>query len=174
MLGLAAALGLGIQVLGNSFIWDHHIRISRDLGEAWLGTPNRTGASVPEREGLCGACFEDMHRQQWLPPFHPIHGHLWLLRHVARAHPWERAAKDAPWARYTTIPFDVSKAYGQVRLDWWFLELRTINLPLAITLLLLLTAATVLSTRVFVRQVRKQSPTPPSASPSPSRTRASI
>jgi hypothetical protein len=157
-LALVAALGIGVQVLGVSFIWDHHIRISRDTGEAWLGRPNKTGAAVPERDGLCGACFEDMHRGQWLPPFHPIHGHLWLFRHVVRGHGWEEALKDAPWNRYTTLRFDASKAYGGARLDWWFLELRRIHLPLAVTLLLLLTASTTWFTRRFLLELRRQPP----------------
>ena len=150
------ALGLGVQVLGNSFIWDHHIRITRQAGDLWLGRPNRTGAAVPEREGMCGACFEDMHRQQWLPPFHPIHGHLWLLSHVARGHDWATALKDSPWSRYTTIPFDVAGTYGAVRLDWWFFELRAVSLPLAIVLLLLLTAGAALGLAAFAKAVGRR------------------
>jgi hypothetical protein len=154
VLGLAAVAGLGVQVLGVSFIWDHHIRIGRDVKEAWLGSPNRAGAAVPEREGLCGACFEDMGGQQWLPPLNPIRGHLWLFRHVTRQHPWEVAAKDAPWTRYTTIPFDLSKAYDQVRLDWWFFDLRATNLPVAIALLLLLLGGTTFTAWALVRHAR--------------------
>ncbi len=154
-LGLLAAVGIGVQVVGNSFIWDHHIRITRELSEAWLGRPNKTGAAVPEREGLCGACFEDMHRQQWLPAFQPIAGHLWLLRHVPRGHDWATAVKDTPWSRYTTVPFDVSGPYEAVRLDWWFLELRTLSLPLALVLLVLLTAGTAGGTRAFLRRWRR-------------------
>jgi hypothetical protein len=154
-LGATALLGVWVQVLGVSFIWDHHIRLSRDFGQAWLGVPNRSGAAAIERDGLCGACFEDMHRMQWLPPFHPIDGHRWLLRHVARGHDWPEAAKDAPWARYTRIPVDLSGVYKNVRLDWWFFELRHASLPLALILLILLTTGTAYTTWVFVRDLRR-------------------
>jgi hypothetical protein len=158
LLAVVAALGIGVQVLGISFIWDHHIRLTRDAADAWLGKPNKTGASAPEREGLCGACFEDMHRQQWLPAFHPIHGHLWLLRHVSRGHDWPTAVKDAPWSRYTTLTFDLSAAYQRIRLDWWFLELRLVSLPVAIGLLLLLLAGTALSLRALLVHGRRGTP----------------
>jgi hypothetical protein len=147
--------GVVVQVLGNAFIWDHHIRITREAGDAWLGSANRAGAAVPEREGLCGACFEDMHRQQWLPPFQPIDGHRWLLGHVLRGHDWQTAEKDAAWKRYTTLTLDISHAYNDVRLDWWFLELRKVNAPVAIALLLVLAAGMSWAGWRFVREVRR-------------------
>jgi hypothetical protein len=151
---MLVVLGIVVQVLGVSFIWDHHIRITREAGDAWLGTPNRAGASVPEQDGLCGACFEDMHRQQWLPPFQPIDSHRWLLRHILRGHDWKTAEQDAPWKRHTTLPLDASNAYKDVRLDWWFLELRTVNPALAITLLLAMAAAMGWACWRFAREVR--------------------
>ncbi len=154
---LVIVLGVAVQALGISFIWDHHIRITREAGEAWLGTPNRSGAAVPEREGLCGACFEDMHRQQWLPPFSPIDIHRWLLRHIRRGDDWQTAEADAPWHRYTTLTLDASHAYHDVRLDWWFYEIRLIAPALAVISLLLLCAATAWAAWRFLRALVRPS-----------------
>src|SRR4029453_16214146 len=78
----ALALGVFVQILGSAYYWDHWIRISKEASAAWLGKPNRSGSFPPDRGGVCDACFEDQYAQQWLPPFQPIAGHLWLLRHT--------------------------------------------------------------------------------------------
>lgn len=117
--GLLLVVGLGVQVLGASFYWDHFIRISQQARFAWLGEPDREGAPTPTVEGVCGACFEDVHQVQWLPAFTPLEGHLWLLRHQLAGHDWQQAARDAPWARYTRLPIDIEESYGRVRIDWW-------------------------------------------------------
>lgn len=71
-------------------------------------------------QGRCHACFEDMHGHQWLPPFSPIEGHSWLLRHVPFDHSWERAEKDAPWKRYTKLELTgVKPVYEAIKIDWW-------------------------------------------------------
>jgi hypothetical protein len=133
---LVLAWGVAVQVLGISFFWDHHIRLTMDVRAHWLGTPDRAGALVPERQGLCGACFEDMHGLEWLPPFAAIGGHAWLLRHVPFGHDWKVAETDAPWRRYTTLSFPVPDGYRQARLDWWYLDLAKVNGGVALGLLL--------------------------------------
>lgn len=130
-IGAVAAIGLFVQALGISFYWDHFIRISHEAATRWLGAPDRRGAPTPERDGLCGACFEDMYPLQWLPAFQPIHGHWWLLKHVVRGDDWTRATTDAPWRRYTSLELDVSARYREARLDWWFLGLREVNAGVA-------------------------------------------
>jgi hypothetical protein len=136
--GLAGvfAWGLVVQIAGISFFWDHYIRITMQVRERWLGAPDRRGAAVPAREGLCGSCFEDMHGLDWLPPFQAINGHLWLLRHVPFADPWEVAAQDAPWRRYTGLALPPVEGYAGARLDWWFLELWPVSRACALALLL--------------------------------------
>ncbi len=115
-----AVLGVWVQLLGNAFYWDHWIRIGKDARTDWLGEPDRRGAAIPERgRGHCDSCFEDLHALLWLPPFQPIVGHAWLVRHVAFEHAWEQAERDAPWHRYTTLQLDVERSYRRVRFDWW-------------------------------------------------------
>jgi hypothetical protein len=113
------ALGVVVQVAGNAFHWDHWIRITIEARARWLGPPNRAGASPPDRGGICDACFEDLHQLHWLPPFNPIEGHLWLLRHVAAHDSWVTAEKDAPWHRYTRLQLPIAGTYARARLDWW-------------------------------------------------------
>lgn len=112
-------LGLGVQVLGAAFYWDHWIRIAMHARFGWLGNPDRSGASPPRNQlGLCDACFEDMHGHQWLPPLSPVAGHAWLLAH--RGEPWATAQRAAPWRRYTRVDLPgVETYYKAVRLDWW-------------------------------------------------------
>lgn len=115
------AAGVFVQLLGAAFYWDLYIRVAMHAREQWLGRPNRAGAAIERRaQGRCHACFEDMHGHQWLPPFSPIEGHFWLLRHVPFDHPWERAERDAPWKRYTNLELgSVASVYEAVRVDWW-------------------------------------------------------
>jgi hypothetical protein len=119
---LVIALGFLVQVLGNAFYWDHYIRIARVAMVGWLGMPNRDGAAMTGVPGNCHACFEDMYAVQWLPPFHPIDGHWWLLRHVPFKHTWQDAEKDAPWHRHTSLPAVLGEWYDRARIDWWYLS----------------------------------------------------
>jgi hypothetical protein len=120
--GAAAVLvvaGLGVQVLGCAFYWDHWVKIALHTRVKWLGNPDRTGATTPiNSHGLCDECFEDMGGTHWMPPFSPIAGHAWLLAH--RGERWAVAEKSAPWRRRTrlTMPH-IETYYRQVRLDWW-------------------------------------------------------
>jgi hypothetical protein len=114
-------VGLAVQVVGSAFYWDHYIRIVGAVRAAWLGIPNRTGAPLVNLggPGLCAACFEEMYGYDWLPPFQPVAGHWWLLRHVWAKDGWAQAAADAPWRRYTKLPLAFAGDYARARLDWW-------------------------------------------------------
>lgn len=122
-LALAGALAFGggaVQLLGNAFYWDHHVRLARQVQQRWLGRPNRDGAILkPIERRACDPCIEDMHGVLWLPAFSPIVGHAWMLRHVAQDSPPEHALKDAPWRRYTTLEVDLSSTFRRATLDWW-------------------------------------------------------
>jgi hypothetical protein len=121
---LLGTVGLAVQLLGSAFYWDHFIRLTGAVKAAWLGSPNRTGAALLNLggAGACAACFEEMYGYDWLPPFQPVAGHLWLLRHVAAKHDWQQAAADAPWRRYTRLPIAFPGEYARARLDWWALS----------------------------------------------------
>jgi hypothetical protein len=119
------ATSFAIQLLGASVFWDHWIRLSREARIEWLGNPNRAGAAIAERgRGHCDSCFEDMFGHQWLPPFSPIAGHLWLVPHMIAHDSWAEARDDAPWRRYTSLALDRPRAvYEHLRFDWWALDI---------------------------------------------------
>jgi hypothetical protein len=121
---LVLASGIAVQVIGASFYWDHFIRISQEATTHWLGSPNRSGAVSRDRGGMCDPCFEDFYSFNWLPPFSPIEGHVWLLRHVPFDHDWLRAEQDAPWHRYTKLKLTIAGFYPRARVDWWYLDFR--------------------------------------------------
>ena len=174
VLALFVALGLAVQLLGNAFYWDHFIRISMDARTAWLGTPNRQGAIIPIRgDGRCDSCFEDVHQLEWLPPFQPILGHLWLLRATIRGDGAADAEADAPWKRHTRLALPIAGAYARVRLDWWGLlwidDFPKTRVP-GIALLLLFLAATLAGARGWWRAHRAARADPaadPSTDPAP-------
>jgi hypothetical protein len=120
--GVAMVAGGMVQVAGNAFYWDHYIRIAEDARLRWLGTPDRRGSVPPDAGGNCHACFEDMYATNWLPPFSPVAGHFWLLRHVPFDHDWKEAEKDAPWRRFTSLSLDIHAVYPRARIDWWGLD----------------------------------------------------
>ncbi len=128
------ATSVAIQLLGASVFWDHWIRLSREARIEWLGNPNRAGAVIAERgRGHCDSCFEDMFGHQWLPPFSPISGHLWLVTHMVAHDRWEEAREDAPWRRYTSLALERPRnVYDQVRFDWWALDLARATWPVAL------------------------------------------
>jgi len=152
--GAACALGLYVQLLGSAFYWDHYIRISMAAKNAWLGQPNRAGASLPMDGTHCGSCFEDMYAHTWLPHFSPLLGHAWLLRHVTAGSPWQAAARDAPWTRHTSLVLDISATYRAARVDWWGLlwivddpSLRAAGVILLVTFALMTAAGAVIWVR---------------------------
>jgi hypothetical protein len=120
-LALVVAAGIGVNVLGCALYWDHWIRIAMDVKNQWLGRPNRSGAYIPERgRGHCDSCFEDTYEILWLPAFHPIKGHLWLVESLARGDTDPAVAQlDAPWRRYTSLPMHLESTYPRARIDWW-------------------------------------------------------
>jgi len=113
------ALGFVVQVLGSSLYWDHFIRIAIEVKNQWLGNPNRAGSYIAERgRGHCDSCFEDTYELLWTPAFHPIRGHWWLLKSLARGDTAASAQRDAPWRHYTKLPMKLER-YAWARIDWW-------------------------------------------------------
>ncbi|HWO23043.1 MAG TPA: hypothetical protein VNO30_30085 [Kofleriaceae bacterium] len=162
VLGAVIALGVAVQLLGNAFYWDHYIRISMDARDAWLGGPNRRGAIIPVRaNGRCDCCFEDVHHLQWLPPFQPILGHVWLLESTLRGDTAEEAEAHAPWKRHTSLALPIAQSYARVRIDWWGL-LWIKDFPrtraLGLALLVLFLGATALGARGWLRAHRAAEP----------------
>jgi hypothetical protein len=49
----------------------------------------------------------------------PIEGHAWRLRHKLTRDDWRAAQRDAPWARYTSLTFDIREPYDYATIDWW-------------------------------------------------------
>ncbi len=160
---LVTLLGAGIhvQALGASLFWDHFIRIAIEARSDWLGFPNKTGAPVKAPFDICGACFEDVHPVQWLPPFSPLEGHAWLLRHVLAGSDWKTATADAPWRRYTRLNLLIERSYQRARLDFWWCNFTDEKRPgaaLAIALLFGLGLAG--GTVAMVRSLRRAAPPP--------------
>jgi hypothetical protein len=157
VVGGVLVAGVAVQGLGNAFHWDHYIRIQRQARQRWLGVADTTGAPFPDFGGVCGACFEDMHGLQWLPPFQPIEGHWWLLHHVPFRHDWVRAEQDAPWHRYTRLRLDIASTYQAARIDWWYLEFaRPADRVPGVLLLTLFGFGALAAGSVLVAQLRGQ------------------
>jgi hypothetical protein len=115
------AAGIVVQLLGSALYWDHFIRISIDTKNQWLGSPNRSGAYIPEKgRGHCDSCFEDTYQLLWTPAFQPIKGHWWLVKSIARGDAnGDEAQVDAPWRPYTSLPIHLNASYPRARIDWW-------------------------------------------------------
>jgi hypothetical protein len=122
LLGTVLALGIFVQVLGSAFYWDLWIRVGFTAAEKWLGKPNLSGSPLMALGVGCGSCFEQMHTLNWLPPFQPIVGNWWLLKHVPWGHDWITAEKDAPWHTYTRLRLDIHEVYPVGRTDWWMID----------------------------------------------------
>jgi hypothetical protein len=95
-----------------------------------------------------------MYRPSWLPPFQPIVGHWWLLKHVPAKHDWITAEKDAPWHTYTTLRLDIKDVYAGARTDWWLLDHLDGNRKNGLTLLALMALMALLSIGLLVRALR--------------------
>lgn len=160
VLASAITAGIAVQLLGNAFYWDHFIRITMDARTAWLGKPDRSGAIIPVRaDGRCDSCFEDVHQLQWLPPFQPIRGHLWLARAMLAGDDGKRAETYAPWRDTTRLAVDLSASYPRVRLDWWgmlWIADAPRLWPGGLVLLVVFAAASALGARAWCRAHRTQ------------------
>jgi hypothetical protein len=120
VLAAVVAGGIAVQVLGSALYWDHFVRIAIDAKNQWLGQPNRRGAYIAERgRGHCDSCFEDTYEVMWTPAFHPIRGHWWLVKSIARGDDARSAQADAPWRHYTTLEMNLAANYPRARIDWW-------------------------------------------------------
>jgi hypothetical protein len=148
-------LGICVQILGNAFYWDHYLRIALDLRGKWLGQPDRSGSLTSDKGGFCEGCFEDVYPTVWLPPFQPVLGHLWLLRHVPFEDPWQIASQDAPWRRHTRLNLDGRAAYQRVRMDHWLYDTREHRAAGWLALILLVGAGTGAAV-VFIRRTRDE------------------
>lgn len=141
-IGAVVAAGIVVQLLGSALYWDHFIRLAIDAKNQWLGQPDRRGAYIDARgRGHCDSCFEDTYEVLWLPAFHPIRGHWWLVQSLARGDDARAAQVDAPWRHYTTLDLDLAANYPRARIDWWGLlwlvdAPRTRPLGIAIAVLL--------------------------------------
>lgn len=169
MLAAAVITGVAVQLLGNAFYWDHFIRISMDVRSAWLGQPNRSGAFIPVRgDGHCDSCFEDVHQLEWLPPFQPIRGHLWLLGATLAGADAAQAEASAPWHAHTSATFDISRSYPRVRIDWWgllWIKDFPATWPVGLALLLAMVAGAAAALVAWRRAHRRATadPDPPDA-----------
>ena len=106
-LALAAllALGLGVQLLGAVFYWDHYIRML-------IAVKDLTGAS--------GWYQENLSHGHYIPEFSPLRGHWWMLKHL-----WHDDAdldRDAPWKVVMPLPADMTEGWRRMRVDWWPLD----------------------------------------------------
>ena len=143
------AAGVAVQLLGSALYWDHFIRIAIDAKNQWLGTPNRSGAYIPEKgRGHCDSCFEDTYEILWTPAFQPIKGHWWLIKSLARGdRDGAEAQVDAPWRPYTSLPVNLNASYPRARIDWWgllWLKDATNTRLVGLILLILFAAGTAL------------------------------
>jgi hypothetical protein len=107
-IGLLGGVGLFVQILGASLYWDHYIRIL-------IAMKDQTGAP--------GWFVDSLSHGHYLPPFSPLRGHFWMLRHLVRQDP--DLDRDAPWKVLVPQPADLSDGWRRMRLDWWLLEYTT-------------------------------------------------
>ena len=164
LLGALLAVGIFVQVLGSAFYWDLWIRVAFTASEKWLGKPDTGGSAFMTLGVGCGACFEQMYALNWLPPFQPIVGHWWLLKHVPSGDDWITAEADAPWHTYTRLRLDIREVYPVGRTDWWFLDYVHGHLGAGVTLLvamaLLALASLALLGRLLVEERTRAGPAP--------------
>lgn len=157
ILALVVAAGLFVQIVGSALPPRVFFRVAEEARTHWLGAPNRGAATVGSPgPGGCDPCFEDASPAVWLPPFAPIDGQLWLLRHTLLGDDWRTATADGPWRRYTRLPIDIHRSYATARLDWWFLDARRRTPVWAFAALALLGLATLASAAVLVASMRRR------------------
>ncbi len=154
-IAVVVAFGIGVQLLGSALYWDHFIRIAIEVKNQWLGQPDRSGSYIADRgRGHCDSCFEDTYGLLWTPAFHPMRGHWWLVKSIAREDRWQDAQRDAPWRSYTKLPVDLAATYPRARIDWWgllWLEDATHTAALGLSLLVLFTGGLALGIWRWIR-----------------------
>lgn len=159
---VVVAVSVAIQLLGSAIFWDDWILIARQARIEWLGSPNRKGAAIAEAgRGHCDSCFEDMYGHQWLPPFAPIPGQLWLVRHQLAGDTFAEAQADAPWRRYTSLKLvspDLTRFYDDTHFDWWGLDIDATNWYVAVVFIAL--AAAMIGAGVWIARRRLTEPAP--------------
>lgn len=159
VLGGVVAAGLAVQLLGSALYWDHFIRIAIDTKNQWLGNPNRKGAYIEARgRGHCDSCFEDTYEVLWTPAFHPIRGHWWLVKSLARDDDQKTAQQDAPWRHYTTLEVNLANSYPRARIDWWgllWLKDAPHTRPLGVTVLVVLVGLLAFGVWRWIRLYRR-------------------
>lgn len=159
VLGGVVAAGLAVQLLGSALYWDHFIRIAIDTKNQWLGNPNRKGAYIDARgRGHCDSCFEDTYEVLWTPAFHPIRGHWWLVKSLARDDDQKTAQADAPWRHYTTLEVNLASSYPRARIDWWgllWLKDAPHTRPLGVTVLVVLVGLLAFGVWRWIRLYRR-------------------
>lgn len=146
--------GVVIQLLGAAFYFTHFVWISHVSRSEWLGDPNRSGSSFTLRDHNthCGACYEDMHAQRFLPEFSQVLGHWWMLKSKALGRTWDEAQANAPWSPNTNITLRKGRMmYDEARIDWWLLESPR-HLPATIAVVLLSLLGLWWSARVLRRE----------------------
>ncbi|MDX2092428.1 MAG: hypothetical protein SFX73_31485 [Kofleriaceae bacterium] len=146
--------GVVIQLLGASFYFTQYVWLSHVTRAEWLGEPNRSGSSFKLRDHNthCGACYEDMHAQRFLPEFSQLLGHWWLLKSKALGRTWDEAQAAAPWSPNTTVTLRRGRTlYDETRLDWWLLE-SPLHIPATLAILVLAVLGLWWSARVLRRE----------------------
>jgi hypothetical protein len=154
-LGLVFFAGAFVTYLGNAIYWDHYIRIESDATQFWLGVPNNKGDGISLPNAPCPVCFETIYSLQWLPPFQHIVGNYWLLKHLPSNDSWADAEKDAPWRRYTNLQINIQQSYARARVDWWFIEYRSVFPVLSWTLVIILPTLSLAMLILFLRELRR-------------------
>jgi len=147
--------GAFVTYLGNAIYWDHYIRIQGEATQAWLGVPDNRGDGISTPTMPCPVCFETLYSLQWLPVFQHIIGNYWLLTHIPYGDDWVTAEKDAPWRRYTRLQLDIRKNYARARVDWWFVEYRSVFPVLAWTLVVGLPILSAAMLFLFLLEIRR-------------------
>jgi hypothetical protein len=138
---IVLATGIAVQLLGNLIRWDYYMSVARQAQHAWLGKADTRGTVLAPYP--CYSCFEEVYGDQWLPPFQPILGHWWLLRHRIAGDDWRTAAADAPWTRYTSLTLDIKESYELAGVDWWLMAVPPGRRgPAAAAIILILVLAT--------------------------------
>lgn len=109
---LVLAVGVWVQVLGNSFYHAHSVHLNNRARTALLGKSAREG---------CGWCHENLYPVHFVPHFAPIRVHAWWLETVVTGREVEEAKQTAPWAPYFPEKLNARVPVYVPPVDYWFL-----------------------------------------------------